>query len=61
MKDSFLRGYRTFIGFTVGTLLVALCIYLSKDKPENFISLLTVWTGIYGVFVGKNYFQSKNQ
>lgn len=59
MKTEILQGYRTFIGFLVGTGLVAWCLWLSRETAGNFVGILGVWTGIYTVFVAKNYKQGK--
>ena len=59
MKNEALKGYRTIIGFFVGTALVAWCLWLSREQPGNYVGLLGVWTGIYSVFVAKNYHQHK--
>ena len=47
-----LKGKRTGIGFTIGTLLVIMCLYFTKDNPENFQGILFIWMTIFGVFVG---------
>ncbi len=50
---------RSFIAYVTGTILVSVCIYLSREKSENFVGLLTVWVTIMGTYLTKNYFQSK--
>jgi hypothetical protein len=54
-----LRGKRTGIGFVVGTLLVAMCIFYSREDPQHFSSILVAWVGVFGVFVGKNLAEGK--
>jgi hypothetical protein len=59
MKTEILQGYRTFIGFLVGTGLVAWCLWLSRTAPGNFVGILGVWTGIYSAYLTKNYHQGR--
>jgi len=59
MRKEFLQGYRSFIAFVTGTILVAICLFLSKEQPQNFVALLTVWVGIMATFLTKNHFQSR--
>jgi len=58
-RAGMLKGKRTLIAFTVGTILISGCLYFTKDKPENFTPLMAVWCGIMATFVGKNLLQSK--
>jgi len=54
-----LKGKRTFIAFIVGSVMISLCLYLTRDQPANFTPLMTVWVGIQAVFVGGNKIQEK--
>jgi len=49
-----LKGKRTLIAFVVGTLLISACLFLTRDKPDNFTSLMSVWVAIQAVFIGGN-------
>jgi hypothetical protein len=63
MKPEILQGYRTLIGFVVGTGLVAWCVWLTHLEAVvskavavgSYVALVGAWAGIYGIFVTKNH------
>jgi len=60
MQKEFLKNYRSFIAFIIGTLLAWRAIEIVKDLNQELIPhVLLIWGGYMGAYLGKNYAQSK--